>query len=189
MVPTVFQADWGVHSVAFSPRGDTVAASTASYIYLWDARSGALKIRIASGPLIFAFAISPDGTRIITQADDAMARVWNTADGYLARNLVGHSDRITSVIFGPDGKTAVTGSMDRSVRRWDLATGRAIMISYGLPGGASLTLNGDGVPIKVQGPEDDAYILVRGMDVRLPSNLRREGYVLPIAEPAAQSDK
>jgi WD40 repeat protein/serine/threonine protein kinase len=42
------------------------------------------------------------------------------------RQLIGHSDWVSSVAYSPDGKTAVSGAWDNTLILWNLATGKPI---------------------------------------------------------------
>jgi len=45
--------------------------------------------------------------------------LWNTATGEEIRQLIGHTDNVTSVAFSLDGRWVITGSWDGTARLWD----------------------------------------------------------------------
>ncbi len=72
--------------------------------------------------LIYSVAFSPDSRRLITTAEDGIARVWDTATGARLHDLVGHASRVLCAVFSPDGKRIATGGHDHNVRLWDAET-------------------------------------------------------------------
>lgn len=65
-----------------------------------------------------AAAISPVGRLAITGAADGTAQLWSTETGRKVRDLMGHTDRVTTAAFSPDGVLVATGSWDQTVRIW-----------------------------------------------------------------------
>jgi len=75
------------------------------------------------GVIVRCAAFASDGTRVVTAADDGIARIWETSTGRLLSKLVGHSGPITRAEFSPDGRRVATASDDGSARIWDAGTG------------------------------------------------------------------
>jgi WD40 repeat protein len=76
---------------------------------------------------MWAVAVTPDGTRIVSGADDGTVRIWNIASGHLERTLESHGGRVCAVAVTPDGAGIVSdagGYRDFTVRIWNLASGR-----------------------------------------------------------------
>ena len=72
--------------------------------------------------LVYSVAFSPDSRRLVTTAEDGIARVWDTATGARLHDLVGHASRVLCAVFSPDGKRIATGGHDHNVRLWDAET-------------------------------------------------------------------
>jgi WD40 repeat protein len=72
---------------------------------------------------VFAVAFSPDGTRILTGADDGTAILWQTDTGAVVQNFQGHQGAVNGVAFATGGKP-LTGGGDGKVILWDAATAR-----------------------------------------------------------------
>ena len=60
------------------------------------------------------------------------------------RKLIGHSDKIASIVVDAAKSTIVSGSRDKTVRTWDLRTGRTRVVMKGHLG-AVQSVVGDGV--------------------------------------------
>ena len=134
-------AGWKAHtatvvSLAFSPDGRYLASSSldegkpgAANALVWDVASRKL---IASLPghdgFVRSVAFSPDGSLLATAGDDALIRLWNTADFSSRTVLAGHATRITSVAFSPDSRRLASGSCDATVRIWDVTSAEALAL-------------------------------------------------------------
>jgi WD40 repeat protein len=69
---------------------------------------------------------SPDGKQILTAGDDAVARVWNAADGAPVTPAILHAAPVCYATFSPDGRLVVTGSDDKTLRVWDAKSGALV---------------------------------------------------------------
>ena len=90
---------------------------------MWDALTGQL-INTFQGhiDIVTSVKYSPDGTRIVSGANDNTVKVWNAETGALLNTL-----QVTSVVnavaYSPDGTKIVSGSDDQNVKVWDAETG------------------------------------------------------------------
>jgi WD40 repeat protein len=75
---------------------------------------------------ISSVALSADGRRVLTGADDFTARLWDVQTGMTLHTFSGHTDQVRSVALSSDGRRAVTGSMDNTARLWDAETGQVL---------------------------------------------------------------
>jgi WD40 repeat protein len=110
-------------SAAFSPDPKVPRIVTTSWdrtAQVWELRSGGWE---ATPPLkhpapVQSAAFSPDGYRIVTAAQDGIARVWQTDNSQPPIELKGYTSPLTDAAFSPDGRFIVTASRDRTARVW-----------------------------------------------------------------------
>ncbi len=111
--------------LAFSPDGKRLTGvSTDNTVKVWDAESGKELLSIKSRGMRVAF--SPDGKSLAGGLRNEV-KVW---DGQMGKELLtckGHTDRVTSMAFGPDGKRLASASSDNTVKVWDAQTGEELL--------------------------------------------------------------
>jgi WD40 repeat protein len=113
-------------SIAFSPKGQYLAAINDRTIQLWDVASEQI-VRLLEGhtrPAI-ALAFSPDGNLLATCGDDQTIHVWHVATGKNLAVLQGHTAAVLSLAFSSDGQMLVSSSFDRTIRLWQITGDRA----------------------------------------------------------------
>ena len=113
-------------------------------------RESAALQRIFSGHSdgVFASAVAPDSSFVVSGGVDQTLRLWSLADGQELRVLSGHSKGVTACAVSPDGTRIVSASYDETLRLWNSQTGELIKILRGhtgpvtacafFPGGARL---------------------------------------------------
>lgn len=78
-------------------------------------------------------AISPDGRRLASGADDGMILVRDLGDAKedsasdQAILLAGHDESVSSLAYSPDGRILASGGFDDAIRLWDAATGEELL--------------------------------------------------------------
>jgi WD40 repeat protein/serine/threonine protein kinase len=90
-------------------------------VVAFDAATGkplGLRFRGHTGPLN-SIALSKDGRRLLTAAQDGTARLWDVATGLELLTLRGHSGSVEEAIFTTDEAAIVTVGADRTVRIWE----------------------------------------------------------------------
>ena len=112
----------GVHSVAFSPSGDTLASGSGDQtIKLWDVANQTLIATLTGHTShVFSVAFSPDGT-LASGSRDGTVRLWDVATRTSTATLEGNTGRVLDVAFSPDG-TLLASSTDRGMMLWEAAT-------------------------------------------------------------------
>jgi WD40 repeat protein len=120
-------------SVAFSPDGARVAALTkpagpdprgaAGEVGIWDAGSGAERLRFETGPASAALAYSPDGKWLAEIAvGGASHRLREAGSGKEVLELTSAptAGGTQAIAFSPDGSRLACSSDDSQVRIWDV---------------------------------------------------------------------
>ena len=136
--------------VAFHPEDDTLLAS-GSRDWTVNVRNIAAKRNVAQGThlgSLNSLAFSPDGTMIVSGAQDASLRLWTvpkeTAPSapalssipvaeplkprpleQIGRPLAGHVGWVLGVAFSPDGHTVASGGIDSEAILWDVRNASA----------------------------------------------------------------
>ena len=138
--------EWGMHSMALSPDGDTLASgSEDSTIRLWDMHTGEHK-KTLSGHTdrVYSVAFSTDGKTLASGSDDNTVRLWSVDTGETQRILTAHAgefegvdnghssvEGVKSVAFSPDGETLASGGGDNVIHLWAIGTGKRKMTLVG----------------------------------------------------------
>jgi len=132
-------ADW-VESVAFSPDNKTLlTGSHDGTMILWDVVTSK-QLRSIEGhregersATVNSVAFSPDGKTIAFESQTGMdpfapgiINVWDISTGKELRRMVGHQNRVSSLVFSADGKLLASGSWDKTVKLWDVSSGQQI---------------------------------------------------------------
>ena len=95
--------------------------------------------------------VSPDGQMILTIADGAVARLWNSSTGEMVHELRGHTGMVSEAIFSPDGKRILTEAADGTGGLWATKTGTRLVTLGGLLGAApAIAFSPDGARVATE---------------------------------------
>ncbi len=115
--------------VAFSPDGRrALTSSFDGTTRIWDTISGQSLHILESNGLVGVF--SPDGTKVLTIADDptpCRICIWDTTSWQMLITLESDKLSVVSAAFSPDGQRVLTGSTDGVVQMWDVTNGQLYM--------------------------------------------------------------
>jgi F-box and WD-40 domain protein CDC4 len=92
-------------------------------------------LRTLSGHGNSVRAIAAHGDTLISGSYDHTVRVWKISNGDLLHRLVGHTQKVYSVVLDHARNRCISGSMDNLVKIWDLQTGSCL---FNLEGHTSL---------------------------------------------------
>jgi len=102
-------------------------------------------LRLTLPGWVGGMAISPNSRLIASGSSDGRARLWDSNNGTLVKELETHADCVVAVAFAIDGKNLATASHDRTAKIWDVESGRLTHTLRGHSGGVtSVTYSPDG---------------------------------------------
>ena len=125
----------GVHSLAYSPEGRTLASGswdgTTGTAILWDTATWTmLKTRSDHSGEVNGVAFSPDGRTLASAGSDGTIALWDVATDGPSRTLVAPDAyrpvKWLSVAFSPDGRTLASGSHEGWTMLWDAGSGEMV---------------------------------------------------------------
>ena len=117
-----------LHSLVFSPQGETILIACHTGLTLWSSITGELiSAREKQTHEVYWGAFSPQGRMILNEPEDKTAFLWDAYSGTsLLRPPKGAPACAISVAFNPNGETVLTGSRNTIACLWDLKTGKII---------------------------------------------------------------
>ena len=160
-----------VNTIAFSPRGDTIAScSSDETVRLWDVQTGKhLRVMIGHTDSVSQVSFSPDGRVLLSSSRDNTIRLWDVETGAEIRQFSGGSEGIRSVTFSPDGNTIVTGEDDSTIRFWNYHSGVLSHTFTGHKGSVTrLVFSPDGQTLASRSA--DGTVLIWDVTNLIPSN-------------------
>lgn len=120
---------FAIHSVAFSPDGETLATGDGTgTVRLWNMRGGELKTTIqAHTNWAFSLAWSGGGKQLVTGGGDNLVHIFESSDpARPVKTLRGHVKDVHAVALTPDGTRIVSAGDDKHIIVWDVATGSEV---------------------------------------------------------------
>ncbi|MEY4766468.1 MAG: hypothetical protein RI907_3141 [Pseudomonadota bacterium] len=119
-----------VNAVAWHPDGRTLACVMDAkdiQVAMWDAATGQrLAPFLGHEHGIYALAFNPDGTELVTAAEDGTCRIWDVATRQ-QRAVLSHPGDPETVDWSPRGDYIASGCDDGVLRVWDARTGQLAM--------------------------------------------------------------
>ena len=118
--------DSWVRTIEFSPDGEQVITGGGDGRLVWWSTTAdqpsPLRIVDAHQGWIRATAVSADRTRLASGGNDQLIKLWDSSNGTMVGELIGHDKDIYSVLFHPDSKCLLSGDLGGQVNQWNLQT-------------------------------------------------------------------
>ncbi len=145
LVDTLPHGEGTLWNIAVSPDLSLIAAVGAGEhrVSLWDRSTSQRRWLVGHGAEVATVDLSPDATRLVTNAFDGSVIVWNVVDGTSAK--LGTLDGVAKVMFVDGGRrVASAGAQDGEVRLWDVATGEMTVLGRHARGIRAMAVSPDG---------------------------------------------
>jgi WD40 repeat protein len=183
-----------VASVAFTPDGESlVTGGIDGTVRLWSAVDGTpLRTLLGHRSHVYAVAVSPDGQLLASAGGSALAgehepggdtaiRLWNRADGTLAREIADNRQDVMAAAFSTDGRELATAGVGPNVSFWDVATGRLVrQLTTKNHANGALSYSDDGTLLAAAGDDGVARVW-QPASGRLVAELREPRSILTAA--------
>ncbi len=117
-----------VEEVVTGPNNLVVTVGSDNTIRIWQAITGQQQHCLVHGGWVRDIALSPDGSRLVSNSLDNTVCLWDVGTGRKIYRLPGHG-RLggrRAVAFTADGKSFLAWGDDAYLRRWDVRNGKAI---------------------------------------------------------------
>ncbi len=162
--------------VAFSPDGRRIVGGGTSTLAIWDAETGEPVTTFArpSDPgLSSSFTcaeFTADGTRIVAASSDGALKIFDIANGRVARTLEPVSDAITSCAVSSDGRLVYAGTKGGEIGIWSAADGARLATLVSAVGSSWVAITPEGA-FAASGDEAEFLTATRGLVALDPAEL------------------
>ncbi|KAI8086121.1 WD40-repeat-containing domain protein [Halteromyces radiatus] len=75
---------------------------------------------------IYAMAVNPSGTLLVTGSPEKVVRIWDPRSGKRVSKLTGHTDNIRALLISHDGQHVLSGSSDSTIKLWSVKAQRCL---------------------------------------------------------------
>ncbi|ORZ23544.1 WD40-repeat-containing domain protein [Absidia repens] len=75
---------------------------------------------------IYAMAVNPSGTLLVTGSPEKVVRIWDPRSGKRVSKLTGHTDNIRALLISDDGQHVLSGSSDSTIKLWSTKAQRCL---------------------------------------------------------------
>lgn len=117
-------APYGV--LAINPAENVIASGNGDGTVVLRGPQGIAPLIGHTQGYVEGLAFTPDGSKLVTGADDGTVRVWDLKTGKELQRLVTDGAGVDTVAITNDGRYVLAGSSDRTIVTWDILTGDKI---------------------------------------------------------------
>ncbi len=140
----------GVKRVRLSPQGGRLlTVGIDDTVTIWSLETYAQLVSIPHSVTVMNAVFSPDGSLIVTSANDNRIRVWEAATGLLLNELGGHTAPVVQLVVTQDSTRLLSTAADRTIIAWSprILSGLQIVATH--PSGIrrGVAMSGDGKKI------------------------------------------
>ena len=132
-IQEISEFSWEGTPHTISPDGTKLVSVRSIFIYLYDLSSGEqIQQFIGHTKEVNSVEFSPNGSLLLSGADDQVMRLWDVKTGREIQVFSSHDEEVSNVKFFPDGKKLVSGTCafsddyTGSIRIWDVTSGDQI---------------------------------------------------------------
>jgi serine/threonine protein kinase len=162
-----------VVALAFTPDGQTALTASGMTLTLWDVATRTSIATLEASADLLCLAVSSDGHRAITGANDGSLTYWDLDRRAMIRRVEGRGNWVRGVVFLADGRRALAGTQNGDFILWDLESEHAVRCPGGKAGHLGIALIPDGR--HALSSDDDGLVRLW----RLPDDLPAEGRPAP----------
>ncbi|WP_051183002.1 protein kinase [Nocardia vinacea] len=108
-------------AIAFSADGIRAATSCAEGLQVWATATGEVLHTVLMPSSGLVFALSSDGSFLVTGGWDRLVRVWDVGSGRCLQTLDGHQGPLCQVALSRDDSVLATVDLDSCLRVWELS--------------------------------------------------------------------
>lgn len=116
-----------VTALGMHPDGNRLFLAVKSNVCRIDLNGAGLQT-LFRAEQVHTIEFSPDGETMAILRQKGTVQLRSTATGDLLHELIGHTERPSSVHFHPNGTRLATGAGDQTVRLWDPRTGELVTV-------------------------------------------------------------
>ncbi|MFF3566936.1 protein kinase [Nocardia jiangxiensis] len=108
-------------AIAFSANGIRAVTACAEGLEVWAVATGEVLHTLPMPSSGMVFALSADGSFVVTGGWDRLVRVWDVDSGRCLQTLEGHQAALSQVAPARDGSVLATVDLDSCLRVWELS--------------------------------------------------------------------
>lgn len=116
-----------VGSVKYSPDGKMIASVSTDYtVRIWNAKDGGFIRYMDLYTPVNSVAFSPDSGSLAVGGNSRRVFLYDTKTWKIPVQLLGHSGKISRIVYRPDGKQIATMDTNKTIKIWNPENGKEL---------------------------------------------------------------